>query len=64
MASSRKMAANALNDFVTNKATWDKKAEIAKNTIIKNFTSEKMAKNYLNHFIQNLSYCRSICLYN
>ena len=46
---------NALNDFVTNKATWDKKAEIAKNTIIKNFTSEIMAKNYLNHFIQNLS---------
>ena len=46
---------NALNDFVTNKATWDKKAEIAKNTIIKNFTSEIMAKNYINHFIQNLS---------
>ena len=46
---------NALNDFVTNKATWDKKAEIAKNAIMKNFTSEIMAKNYLNHFIQNLS---------
>ena len=46
---------NALNDFVTNKATWDKKAEIVKNAIMKNFTSEIMAKNYLNHFIQNLS---------
>jgi len=46
---------NALNDFVTNKTTWDKKAEIAKNLIMKNFTSEIMAKNYLNHFIQNLS---------
>ena len=38
--------------FVTNKTTWDNKAEIAKNAIMKNFTSEIMAKNYLNHFIQ------------
>ena len=46
--------ANALNDFVTNKATWDKKTEIAKNVVMKSFTSEIMAKNYLNHFIENL----------
>ena len=46
---------SALNDFVINKPLWDKKAEIGKKTIIKNFTSELMAKNYLNHFIQNLS---------
>ena len=45
---------NALNDFVTNKTTWDKKTEIAKNVVMKNFTSEIMAKNYLNHFIENI----------
>ena len=46
---------NALNDFVINKPLWDTRAEVSKNTIIKKFTSEIMAKNYLNHFIQNLS---------
>ena len=46
---------NALNDFVINKPLWDTRAEVGKNTIIKKFTSEIMAKNYLNHFIQNLS---------
>ena len=45
---------NALNDFVVNKVTWDKKADVAKNTIVKNFSSELMAKNYFNHFMQNL----------
>ena len=54
-ASNIEQITNALNDFVTNKTTWDNKAEIAKNAIMKNFTSEIMAKNYLNHFIQNLS---------
>ena len=46
---------NALNDFVINKALWDTRAEFSKNTIMKKFTSEIMAKNYLNHFIQHLS---------
>ena len=45
---------NALNEFVVNKVTWDKKADVAKNTIVKNFSSELMAKNYFNHFMQNL----------
>ena len=45
----------ALNDFATNKGLWSKRAENAKDVIMKNFTSELMAKNYLNHFIQNLS---------
>ena len=45
---------NALNDFAINKGLWSKRSENAKEVIMKNFTSELMAKNYLNHFIQNL----------
>jgi glycosyltransferase involved in cell wall biosynthesis len=53
-ASNIEQITNALNDFVTNKNSWDKKTETAKNVAMKNFTSEIMANNYLNHFIQNL----------
>ena len=38
------------NDFATNKDSWDKKIDTAKNVAMKNFTSEIMANNYLNHF--------------
>ncbi len=53
-ASNIEQITNALNDFVTNKDSWDKKTDTAKNVAMKNFTSEIMANNYLNHFIQNL----------
>lgn len=53
-ASNIEQITNALNDFVINKAMWDKRAKVGKDTIINNFTSELMAKNYLNHFIENL----------
>ena len=45
----------ALNDFLKNKEIWHQRAERAKNTINKKFTSEIMAKNYYNHFLQNFS---------
>ena len=45
---------DALDDFSTNNVLWTKRAEIGKNTVKENFTSELMAKNYLNHFNQNL----------
>ncbi len=53
-ASNIEQITNALNDFATNKDSWDKKIDTAKNVAMKNFTSEIMANNYLNHFIQNL----------
>ncbi len=53
-ASNIEQITNALNDFATNKDSWDKKTDTAKNVAMKNFTSEIMANNYLNHFIQNL----------
>ena len=30
------------------------RAKVAKDNVLKNFTSELMAKNYFNHFMQNL----------
>ena len=54
-SSNIKELTSALNDFVVNKSSWDKKAEIGKKVIVQNFNSELMAKNYINHFNQNLS---------
>ena len=45
----------ALSDFLKNKKMWDERAVKAKNTINNKFTSEIMAKNYYNHFLQNFS---------
>ena len=45
----------ALSDFLKNKKMWDERAEKAKNMINSKFTSEIMAKNYYNHFLQNFS---------
>jgi len=44
-----------LNNFVENKVLWDKRAEVGKKEILEKFDSELMAKNYLNHFFENLS---------
>ena len=54
-SSNIKELTSALNDFVVNKSSWDKKAEIGKKVIVQNFNSELMAKNYINHINQNLS---------
>ena len=45
----------ALSDFLKNKKMWDERAVKARNTINNKFTSEIMAKNYYNHFLQNFS---------
>ncbi len=44
-----------LKNFAENKVLWDKRAEIGKKDILEKFNSELMAKNYLNHFLQNLN---------
>ena len=44
-----------LTNFAENKVLWDKRAEIGKKEIQERFDSEQMAKNYLNHFMQNLN---------
>ena len=48
-----KQIEDALKDFIANKKIWEKKAELGKEIIKNKFTSELMAKNYLNHFIEN-----------
>ena len=53
-ASNINQISNALYDFVVNKEQWNRRADVGKNTIIKNFTSEIMAKNYLKHFEESL----------
>ena len=40
---------NSLMDFCDHKKDWDYKAQIAKNRIEKNFNSEVMGINYMNH---------------
>ena len=42
-------------ELAPSKVSGDKKAEIGKKVIVQNFNSELMAKNYINHFNQNLS---------
>jgi len=44
-----------LNNFAENKVLWDERAKIGKKEILEKFNSELMAKNYLNHFSQNLN---------
>ena len=48
-----KQIEDALKDFIANKKIWEKKAELGKEIIKNKYTSELMAKNYLNHFIEN-----------
>jgi len=42
---------NSLIDFCDNKKIWDRKAEIAKHKIEKDFNAEIMGNKYMNHFI-------------
>jgi len=53
-ASNIDQVSNALYDFAINKEEWNRRAEIGKSTIMKNFTSEIMAENYLKHFGESL----------
>jgi glycosyltransferase involved in cell wall biosynthesis len=53
-ASNIEQITNALNDFVENNESWNSKAKVAKNTMMQKFSSELMAKNYFNQFIENL----------
>ena len=45
---------NSLIDFCDNKKIWDRKAEIAKHKIEKDFNMEVMGNKYMNHFISKI----------